>query len=114
MDLKLELSLFTGTEFWHRHPLNRELVLTDGAKFFMDRAEAWWFSDIVATELAPMQRKEPFMLIVLHSFDNKALLFADDGDGKKIWQRDIDYTDCPPGVWKFYLIDNVLLLPSEY
>lgn len=114
MDLQHELNQFTGTESWHRHPINRNLLLTDGAKFFMDCAEAWWFSDIVATELAPLQGKEPFMMIVLHSFDNKALLFADDGNGRKIWQRNVEYTDCPEGVWKFYLVDNVLLLPSEY
>lgn len=109
-----DLSAFTGTEQWYRHNLNRAMLYTDGVQYFAEQAGAYWFLDIVATELMPLLQREPFMLVVLHSHDGKALLFADDGDGRKLWQRDIEYTDCPEGVWKFYLTDNVLMVPSEY
>lgn len=116
IELKHELKNFTGTETWWRHNLNRAMTYTDGVKFFAENAGggAYWFLDVVATEVFPLLKDEEFILVVLHSFDDKALLFADDGNGNKLWQRDIEYTDCPEGVWKFYLTDNVLLLPSEY
>jgi hypothetical protein len=28
--------------------------------------------------------------------------------------RQVDFTDMQPGKWRFYLTDNVLLLPGEY
>lgn len=116
IEFKHELKNFTGTETWWRHNLNRAMTYTDGVKFFAENAGggAYWFLDVVATEVFPLLKDEEFIGVVLHSFDNKARLSADDGNGNKLWQRDIEYTDCPEGVWKFYLTNNVLLLPSEY
>ena len=34
--------------------------------------------------------------------------------GQIVYERAIDYTDCPEGVWKFYFIGNILMLPQEY
>ncbi len=31
-----------------------------------------------------------------------------------LFARHIHFTDAPDGLWRFYLTDNVLLLPSEY
>lgn len=43
------------------------------------------------------------------------LIAADDGNGNGyLYTRGIDYTDCPEGVWKFYLVDGVLMLTAEY
>jgi len=111
-----DLDQFTGTETWTRHGLNRNMLCTDGVMYFAENAGngAFWFLDIVATELMMLHKKEPCLVITLASKDGKATITADDGNDRVLYTREIEYTDCPPGDWKFYLVDNVLLLPSEY
>jgi len=114
--LEADLSNFTGTETWWRHGLNKEFLYTDGVQYFAENAGggAYWFLDIVATELFQLQKQTPFQHIQMLVSGQRAEIIADDGDGHVIWRREIEYTDCPEGMWEFYLTDNVLLLVSEY
>ncbi len=112
--LRQELGQFTGTETWYRHPLNRNLLYTEGVQFFAERAGCYWFLDIAATELFRLQRTEPFLVITLAVDDGEADIVVDDGDGSAVFRRHIHFTDAPSGDWRFYLTDNVVLLPSEY
>ena len=115
-DLAAELLQFTGTEHWWGHPLRRTMTFTDGVKHFMERAEAYWFGDIVATELMDLQQQdsEEFLHITMTVKAGSALINVTDGNDRHLWEKRIDWTDCPEGEWVFYLIDGVLLLPSEY
>lgn len=116
-ELSSALIQFTGTEQWHRHGLNRHMLYTDGVEYFAEHAGggAYWFLDIVATEIFGMQKQHPFMTVKLVSESNKPTVIVEDGNDNVLYTRaDIEYTDCPEGVWKFFLYDNVLLLPSEY
>ena len=36
--LRADLSAFIGTENWHRHGINRQMLLTDGVKYFAETA----------------------------------------------------------------------------
>lgn len=108
------LAQCTGTEFWYRHPLARACLYTDGVRIFCTMAEAYWFLDIVATEVLPMQKHQPFIAVTLSVKGAQAVITAQDGNYNHFWKRDIEFTDCPEGDWKFYLIDNVLLVTSEY
>ena len=115
--LSADLKMLTGTEQWFRHPLSSNFLYTDGVKFFAEHCGggAYWFLDILATELADLQEKEEFMSITLDVFDDdSAKITADDGNGNVLWTRNIDFTDAEVGTWKFFLTNNVLLLPSEY
>ena len=114
--LSADLKMFTGTEQWFRHPLSSNFLYTDGVKFFAEHCGggAYWFLDILATELADLQEKEDFMSITLDVVDSSAKITADDGNGNVLWTRNIDFTDAEVGTWKFFLTNNVLLLPSEY
>ena len=112
-----DLRIFTGTETWTRHGLNRNMLYTDGVKAFADRAGggAYWFLDIMATEVFALQLAQPFIYVKMTvTGDRCARIVAEDGNGGHLWSRAIEFTDCPEGVWEFYLIDHVLLLPSEY
>lgn len=115
-ELEVGLGDFYGTDEWYRHALNRQMLYTDGVKFFAENAGggAYWFLDIVATELFRHQVDQPFQHIRMTVGAAKARITADDGNGNYFWEKLIDYTDCPDGEWRFYLTDNVLLLPSEY
>lgn len=116
-ELKNGLSLFTGTENYYKHALGK-MKYTDGVKFFAENAGggAYWFLDIVGTEIVQLQQSEPFIHISLDSneVENKATITADDGNDNQLWSRTIEFTDCPPGVWEFYLFDGIMLLTREY
>ena len=114
--LSADLKMFTGTEQWFRHPLSSNFLYTDGVKFFAEHCGggAYWFLDILATELSDLQETEKFMSITLDVVDSSAKITADDGNGNVLWTRNIDFTDAEEGTWKFFFTNNVLLLPSEY
>lgn len=116
-ELRSQLALFTGTETWFRHNLNRHFLYTEGVQFFAENAGggAYWFLDIVATEVFKKSASRPFAIIKLAVKDRRAVISAaDDSDVPPFWTKDIMFTDCPEGEWVFYFIDNILLLSSEY
>jgi hypothetical protein len=114
-DLRNELAHCTGTETWYRHSLNRHMRYTEGVQLFAERAAGYWFLDIVGTEFFQLQKKSEFVLITLLVKGRKAIILVSDGNENKLRRnRNISFTDCPEGEWKFYLTNNTLLLPSEY
>lgn len=113
-EIRNALAQCTGSEHWYRHPFVRACLYTDGAKLFAEMAGAYWFLDIVATEILPFQRKEEFIVVTLAVTGSIARITADDGNGNVLWSRGIAFTDCPEGEWKFYLANNTFHLPSEY
>ena len=68
----------------------------------------------MATELFELQRDNPFISVEMTVFNKTAVINATDGNEKVIWEKFIRFTDCPEGDYKFFLIDNVFLLRSEY
>jgi hypothetical protein len=116
-ELARQLAGFTGTETWFRHSLVRAMLYTEGVQYFAEAGGtqgAYWFLDVVATEFYPLLRKEPFLHIVLTVQDRQATIRTDDGNDRILREKPIEFTDMQPGEWRFYLTDNVLLLPSEY
>lgn len=139
-ELRQMLRNYTGSEQVYRHSLARLFNYTEGARAFFRNAGqgAYWLADILATE--PSIRKgvqeHGFCLALLDVAEGSAkLVVARDAttqrctDGVKrhifegeVFSRTIDYTDCPEGIWKFYLTweqtekSEVVrcMLPSEY
>jgi hypothetical protein len=69
------------------------MVHTDGVQYFADTAGCYWFLDIIATEVFPLLKKEPFMAINLLVEDGKAKIAVEDGDLKTLLAKQIDYTN---------------------
>lgn len=121
-ELKQNLRQFTGTDQWFRHWANRNMLYTNGVEYFAEHAGggAHWFLDIVATEIMPHAKTQPFMSVKLKVERpdsvamGSAVITADDGNGNVLHTRKIDLTDAPDGEWAFFLTNDVLLLPSEY
>jgi hypothetical protein len=115
METTLDLSQFTGTSAYHRtFMFNPKLVHTDGVQYFAETAGCYWFLDIVATDIFALTKKEPFLSIVLQVKNGSANIFIENGDCEVLETRTIEHTDCPAGEYSFFLIDNVLMLTSEY
>lgn len=106
-----DLDQFIGTEQYYKHWLGS--VYTDGVKFLAEKAEAYWLLDIVFS----YKRKEPFQVweFVKNEDDKGAVVTMKEDSGQPVKVRqEISYADFPLDSVKLYLIDNVLLLPSEY
>lgn len=116
---KMDLSQFYGTEkYWKTNIFTPQLKHTDGVQYFADTGGCFWFLDIVASEIYPLLNKEPFIGIKLivgsNQSETDAVIVATDGNEDVIFRKLIPHTDCPVGVYEFFLTDNVLMLTSEY
>lgn len=121
------LAQHTGSETIYRHPLVRSFNYTEGVRAFAMNAGGggYWLLDILATEPAilGLVRKDGIGFATLLVTGRSAkLTVAADSDVPPVFSRDIDYTDCPEGEWKFFLCATevgdkpvvMILLPSEY
>ena len=80
-EIRQALAQCTGSEHWYRHLLVRAFIYTDGAETFAEMAGAYWFLDIVATEVLPFQKREEFIVVTLAVRGSKPRITADDGNG---------------------------------
>ena len=105
-----ELSQFYGTEQWWKNGI-LNFTYTDGVKFIHESCEAYWL--LIA--ISSYRRTEPFQVWELKVNNNNAVLtMKEDSDEPEKVRQEIEFTDFPLDEITFYLIDNVLLLPSEY
>ena len=127
MSLAYKLRSFTGSERYYRHPLfARNTMWTDGVQFFIDNAAegkgAHWLLDIFLTEGVELHQSEPFVVMKVvvddinsssnASFNGCVIEFSD-GNEKTLKRRQLT-TDIEPGEWSFWLVNNTLMLPTEY
>jgi len=56
---KSEVSIwvFTGSENWYCHGINRSMLYTDGAQYLAEKGGAYWLLDIIAIA----QKHEPLV-----------------------------------------------------
>ena len=110
-ELKANLEQFYGTEHYFTIPLVK-YKYTDGVKYFAEEAGAYWLLQEINNMTAKIN--EYFFNIRVISKNNKADIIIDDGNGKVLDKKHIGFTDLPEGEWRFFLTDNVLMIPSEY
>lgn len=120
-----DLDQFIGTSCYYRYLFG--LKLTDGVKYLADNAGggAYWLLDIIASyQTSKKVRGEGFQLWELklvekskdpHINNQPAVVtMKSDSDRPNIVRQTIMHTDFPLESVKLYLIDGVILLPSEY
>ena len=113
-NLREELKVFTGTFHYYDH---WGLQLTDGVMYLAERAEAHWLVDLVwSYQCREHIKKEPFQLyqLVVDKKEQKGTVTCSDGNDNILMSQEIQYTDFPLEKISLYLIDGILLLPSEY
>ena len=114
---KSDLAQFMGSEYWYRHPLVPKVIFTDGVKYVLDTAGAYWLIDEIAFgQSVPAVAAEEFQVWKL-SVDlarNNGVLTCDDGNDRVVFTKPIEFTDFPLDEIRFYFTDNTILLPSEY
>jgi len=108
-----DLSQFTGTENYYSYLMG--LKLTDGVKYMVEKAGAYWLLDAIAR--AQMKHQSiPFQLweLIKDGKGGAILTMKEDSNQPELVRVKIRYTDFPLERIKLYLIEKVLLLPSEY
>lgn len=113
----VHLRQFTGSENWYRHGLNRKILYTDGAQYVAKHGGAYWLLDEIAL-IQPYDKTvaaEGFQVwkIAVRP-DRTATLTCEDGNGKIVFSKEIEYTDFPLDEFTFWFTDNTIFLPSEY
>ncbi len=111
-----ELDQFAGSETWYRHGINRKVLFTDGAKFLADRAGDYGLLDEIAI-IQPYVRNvaaEEFQVWKLAVRpDHTAMLTCDDGNGRIVFCKEIEFTDFPLDEITLWFENGVIYLPRE-
>jgi hypothetical protein len=114
---KAELEQFTGTAHYYFNPLYQHMNYTDGVKYLATTVGAYWLLDIIGTEFFPKQKSgewDGFVVIKLVVEECSMKISVQDGNHHDYLHKNIPFTDFPTGEWALWLVDGVLLLPSEY
>jgi hypothetical protein len=112
------LRQFTGSEHWYRSCINRRVVFTDRAKHVADCGGAYWLLDEIA--FAQLHVKavaaERFQVWTLKAdmIRHTGTLSCGDGNGNKVFEKPLGFTDFPVPEITLWFKDNTIFLPSEY
>lgn len=116
---QLNLEQFTGTENYYEHWSGR-ITYTDGVKYLADNAGhgAYWLIDVIASYQPRVERFQVWR-IAKSGATGAIITMRVDSDTPVSISQKISHTDFPfdrlGGIeFNLWLVDNILILPSEY
>jgi hypothetical protein len=110
-----DLDQFTGTECYHKYIFGT--LLTDGVHFLCTQAKCFWLADLIGSwqpEIKNRYGLQRFQVWTLTRKETWWIARCEDGNGKYLCSQEIPYSDFPLEKAEVWLVDNVMLLPSEY
>jgi hypothetical protein len=114
---KSDLAQFNGSDNWYRHPINRNVLYTDGAQHVAEHGGAYWLLDEIAI-IQPYNKVVAGEEFQVWKFtvgsDRSATLSCADGNDNILFTKEIEFTDFPLDEITMYFANNVIHLPSEY
>ena len=100
-----------GTENYWKNEGILNFQYTDGVHTMWEMCEAYWL--LIA--ISSYRRQEPFQVWSLVVDGSKAVLtMKEDSNSPVLVKQEIPYTDFPLEKMELWLIDGILILPSEY
>lgn len=113
-----DLAQFRCTDNYYQHWLRR-FVYTDGVRHVAEEGGAYWLIDAIASyqpKLLKDQMLQEFQHWILNVdlINQKAQLICERDNNDVVLTQDIEFTDFPLEQIRFYVVSNVLMLPSEY
>jgi hypothetical protein len=92
-ELAQDLRHFTGSMDLYKQPdFLGGLLYTEGVQHFCEKAGAYWFLDIISTEIHSIHNQSYDAFITLTVADSQAWITVTDGDDNVYYTRKIDYT----------------------
>jgi len=113
-ELKSELSQFNGTEQYWKGDFT--LNYTDGIKALWEKAGCYWLVTDISILVKSRFRDIPFQSSTLRVHQSKdAVLTMQEDTGKPyLYKKKYEWVDFPVGEFNIWVIDQVMILPSEY
>ena len=112
-----DLAMFTGSEQFYRHSINRKVVYTEGAQHVAEAGGAYWLLDEIAL-IQPYDARvaaEEFQVWKLTVRpDRTATLVCEDGNDNVVFSKEIPYTDFPLDAITLWFANDTIYLPSEH
>ena len=103
-----------GSDMYHRFsPIPGFPVATDGIITLAEAAGCYWFLDVIGSYQTNKKLDPAFQVWKLEVKDSSAVVYGYN-DTELIISQEIPYTDFPLDKVKLFLMDGVILLPSEY
>ncbi len=129
LEITADLRQFSGGDERYTHWLRR-ITYTEGIKYLAETCQSYWLIDLIASHQPNVLRKiaragdrdfqvwevrcpkEGGFVAVCHNGKSESVT----GEAGKIvyCRQNGEYTDFPLESIKLYVVDGVLLLPSEY
>ena len=104
----------TGTFQYHRYSIFPGYpVITDGVRALAEAAECFWLLDIIGSYQSNRKLGRDFQVWKLTVNDDKSAVVEGYNDTDLVITQDIEYTDFPLNGLKLWLMNGVILLPSE-
>ena len=111
-----ELNQFTGSTILYKHWLG--LKYTEGIKYLADSTNCYWLLDAIASHQTKKFLSNPnlreFQIWYLQVKENSGILICEWDTNQEVLRQEVLYTDFPLPNIKLYLVEKVLMLPSEY
>ncbi len=108
--MEQELRGFSGTTAWY--PFH-SLYLTDGTRYLAEQYDCYWLMTIIWS-IPPKVRDSELLVCSLLVKDNGKALFTAMREKKTVYKQPIPHTDFPARSVTVWVLDRVILLPSEY
>ncbi len=112
-----DLAMFTGSETFYRHGINRKIVFTEGAQHVAEAGGAYWLLDEIALvqSCEPKLAEEEFQVWTLTVRpDHTGALVCEDGNSNIVFSKEIPFTDFPLETITLWFANNTIYLPSEH
>ena len=114
---KKVLDGFTGTTRYYHHLIG-DFNYTDGVHYLAQQGKCYWLLDLIGSYQMSDEKvnKIPFQIWELKVNEDKSAVASmkEDSDKPLLVKQRIPYTDFSLEHIKLWLIDGVLILPSEY
>lgn len=113
---KAALRQFTGSDSFYRHALARSYVYTEGVQYLAEKAGAYWLLDhIVFNQTLDVLKGQSFQhWKITVNEDQSARIAVEDGNDHELTFFLLGYTDFPLSEFSLWLVNETILLPSEY
>lgn len=109
-ELLRNLAQATGTEYYHWY---YSLLMTDGVLFLCENAECFWLMGVIWSVQNRLAEHDMVVVTLEVHEDRSATFKAVDRD-VLVYEQVIPWTDFVLDSITLYVIDGVVLLPSEY
>jgi len=109
-----QLSGYIGSAYYHKYICGTQL--TDGTKEAAEIYQCYWFLDIIASvQYMPEVKAEGFQVFKLERIkDYHFKVTMEDGNDNVIYTQNIAYSDFKDDILTLWVVDKIIMLPTEY